>query len=354
MANPQKHKNLRLTAISILWVLCLASGCTHAPECATCRGAAHPSGPACQGLFWYDFSQENTDPDHYAKIDYTHWEKLRRTSNHIMIKQRDFGTDPDGWALLLQRIKEERWPGAIFLGNIDLIDGSAPESAEQFAELCLRIRQADIPLTYALYTDEPDLGPERYEDLSMREHLDLRYEAGKEALRRRGLDDIKLGQMWSLYGDPQHNWESRIDQHGWPKMDFIGCDGLYSGRPEHLHIVASRVNHFLERYTREVDDSTPIVLVLKAWSSGDEPPMTWEWLHQQLQAGLTGESPYPGCPILEKEYRDRIALVGFFHMKVDDPSGAYRSGGNTPGLIDGLAHFAAAHGWNMPAQTPNP
>ena len=239
--------------------------------------------------------------------------------------------------------------GGVFLGNIDLIDGSAEESAEGFAELCLRIRRAGIRLEYALYTDEPDLGPERYGNLSMREHLDLGYEAGKAALRKRGIGDIKLGQMWSLYGEPEHNWESRIDRHGWPKMDFIGCDGLSTGRPEHLHIVTSRVNRFLDRYSIEVSDAAPIVLVLKAWSDGDEAPMCWDWLYKQLQAGLTGERPYEGYPVLKAEYRSRVALVGFFHMKVDAENGTYRSGGNTPELIDGLARFATRHGWSMDA-----
>ena len=94
-----------------------SSGCSGTTRPFTSTTSAREAVPlSCQGLFWYDFSQEDSDPAYYCKIDYEHWGKLGRTSNHVMVKQRDFDTDPEGWALLLDRIKREGWPGASFWG----------------------------------------------------------------------------------------------------------------------------------------------------------------------------------------------------------------------------------------------
>ena len=284
-----------------------------------------------EGLFWYDPC---------GGVCTEHLEALKRTSNLIMLRER-----------------EDEYRQFLHAGFKKAIVGCyGHEGWPKAARIVSEIKEAGLEVPYLLFSDEPDLD----ENLSMAEVDDL-YRRFRTVLDEAGHTEVKLAPTWSLAGTGPRQWQVLFEWEFVPRFDFIATTGWYSADSTMIHLVKDRMENFLAFLDGRGHGRMEIMPLLKAFSKqGDK--QDWEdiypeWVMRQLRCvGGSGNSVYDWInpntgdvatvtvEPMAQEYLERTKTVGFYKMDSRPNEDTEKAGGNSPEIIEALAGFAAKRG----------
>ncbi len=284
-----------------------------------------------EGLFWYDPC---------GGICTEHLEALKRTSNMIMLRER-----------------EDEYRQFLHAGFKKGIVGCyGHEGWPKAARIVSEIKEAGMEVPYLLFSDEPDLD----ENLSMAQVDDL-YRRFRTVLDEAGHTEVKLAPTWSLAGTGPRHWQVLFEWEFAPRFDFIATTGWYSADSTMIHLVKDRMEKFLGFLDGRGLDKLEIMPLLKAFSKkGDKQDLEDiypEWVMRQLRCVSgsgnsefdwinpnTGDMARVKVEPMAGKYLERTRTVGFYKMDSRTNEDTSKAGGNSPEIIDALAEFAAERG----------
>ncbi len=231
--------------------------------------------------------------------------RLRRISNAVQIKLRDWWQDRDRSRAEIRRRAGEGWTEAVLLAPTLHISPGDRWAIRDVAEFVQYVRDQGLTVRLVIIGDEPPLFDRRA--IEARNWV---YDELRRRLNDMGLAETDLCYDWYPWGVQPGgggDWEAHIDRNGWPREDCL-CN--HAGYGAHPPEAMRRINRFSLRWLRDHGwPDVPVMLTLQGFNFAG-----WPYLEGRLRAMWRLDYPGDdqGAPPLAQPIYERLGLVSIY------------------------------------------
>lgn len=281
---------------------------------------------------------------------FANYGKEQLGSNLGFLKKRDWLTDPAAFKAKANQYKADGFRGIV----LEALTGNGAVDIQVTKDCALWLAGLGMPV-YVILRDEDSPDRNRY----------LQRNSLYSALRPHLPPHVYLGYNYCgpmCYPDWKQQVEAleqEFDGQGWSMDDWFVNDAIYVGHPDHVHIGSQWLLDFMDSYYKQPGrGNNPAMVIIKAFSGGSEPPLTWEWVRRQLLAvqggtlgpdGRLGPPDWnPQAPVLPKHHRDRVMSINAYAGSCGGRTDCNEETGSlfgVPGLLDKWHEFGQTRGW---------
>ncbi len=257
--------------------------------------------PKLRGWAWWN-------PTDGPRNQAAFWSKIKRTSNVISLKFRDWYHNRAGAMAQIRRIKAEGWPEVRLVTPTLWITPGGPRPIEAIMKFVLFVRDQGLYFEFMMIGDEPPIFSGR--DIAKRNWV---YDQLRRRLNAAGLAHVKMyydWYPWGVKGEGGGDWEKTVERWGWPKED---AHANHAGYGVSTDLAVKRVNYFALRWLKDRGwPDVPVIVTPQCFSTDPgKAPLKWSWHEERLKAYF--RMPYGGALLDERAWR-RLTLITPFAM----------------------------------------